>query len=67
MLEAVLLLATIARRFRLELLPGQTLKLVPSVTMRPRNGIKIVVRERTPLGAALRERPAAASAQYATN
>jgi cytochrome P450 len=67
MLEAVLLLTTIAGRFRLELVAGQTLKLVPSVTMRPRNGIKVVVRERGPRASDVRERPAAASAQYATN
>jgi len=46
MMEAVLLLTTIAQRFRLELAPGQTLRLVPSVTMRPRDGIKMIVRER---------------------
>jgi cytochrome P450 len=67
MLEAVLLLTTIARHFRLELVAGQTLKLVPSVTMRPRNGIKVVVRERGHRASDVRERPAAASAQYATN
>ena len=36
MMEAVLLLATIARRFRLEIEPGQTLELLPSITLRPR-------------------------------
>src|SRR5271167_1903231 len=47
MMEAVLLLTAIARRIRLELVPGQTLRLVPSVTMRPRDGIKVVVRRRS--------------------
>ena len=42
MMEAVLLLATIARRIRLELVPGQKLRLVPSVTMRPGDGIMAV-------------------------
>jgi cytochrome P450 len=37
MMEAVLLLATIANRFRLELEPGQKLELLPSVTLRPKN------------------------------
>jgi cytochrome P450 len=44
MLEAVLLLATIAQRYQLELGQGQTLHLVPSMTMRPRDGIKMIVR-----------------------
>jgi cytochrome P450 len=39
MMEAVLLLATIAQRFRLEIEPGQTLELLPSVTLRPRRPI----------------------------
>lgn len=39
MMEAVLLLATIAQRYRLEIEPGQTLELLPSVTLRPRRPI----------------------------
>jgi cytochrome P450 len=46
MMEAILLLATIAQRFRLELVPGQKLRLVPSVTMRPRDGIRMSPRDR---------------------
>jgi cytochrome P450 len=46
MMEAILILAAVAQRYRLELVPGQTLRLVPSVTMRPRDGIKVVVRAR---------------------
>lgn len=46
MMEAILILAAIAQRFRLDLVPGQKLRLVPSVTMRPRDGIKMFVRER---------------------
>ena len=49
MMEAVLILAAIAQRFRLELVPGQTLRLVPSITIRPRDGIKMTVRERAGL------------------
>jgi cytochrome P450 len=37
MMEAVLVLATIAQRYRLEVLPGQTLELLPSITLRPRH------------------------------
>jgi cytochrome P450 len=36
MMEAVLVLATIAQRYRLEVLPGQPLDLMPSITLRPR-------------------------------
>jgi cytochrome P450 len=45
-MEAVLLLATVASRFRLALAPGQTLVLLPSITIRPRGGIRMVVQER---------------------
>jgi cytochrome P450 len=44
MMEAVLLLATIARRFRLEIEPGQTLALLPSITLRPRHPIHVRLR-----------------------
>jgi cytochrome P450 len=46
MMEAVLLLATIAQRWRLELVPGRTLQLIPSVTLRPRDGISMIVHAR---------------------
>ena len=36
MMEAVLVLATIAQKYRLSSLPGQKLKVLPSVTLRPR-------------------------------
>jgi len=39
MMEAVLLLATIAQKYHLTLEPGQTLELVPSITLRPRHGL----------------------------
>jgi cytochrome P450 len=67
MMEAVLLLTAIARRFRLELVPGQTLRLVPSVTMRPRDGIKVVVRERGDTHSVAPDHCMAADVQYATN
>jgi hypothetical protein len=38
-MEAVLILATIARRYRLSVEPGQTLELLPSVTLRPKHGL----------------------------
>ncbi len=45
-MEAVLLLATIARRVRLEAPPGWRLRLAPTVTLRPRDGLPVVVRRR---------------------
>jgi hypothetical protein len=39
MMEAVLILATIARRFRLAVEPGQSLELLPSITLRPRHPV----------------------------
>jgi cytochrome P450 len=47
MTEATLLLATIARRFRLELLPGQQPIPQPSVTLRPKGGISMVLERRS--------------------
>ncbi|MGH9866277.1 MAG: cytochrome P450, partial [Candidatus Acidiferrales bacterium] len=46
MMEATLLLAAIASRFRITLVPGQTIKLWPSITLRPRNGIEVVLSKR---------------------
>jgi hypothetical protein len=37
MMEAVLFLATIARRHRLEIVIGQTLEVMPSITLRLRH------------------------------
>jgi cytochrome P450 len=43
MMETTLLLATIAQRYRLTLVPGQEVKTLPSLTLRPKNGIQMVV------------------------
>ena len=40
MLEAILLTATIAQRFRLDLLPGERLEFDPSVTLRPKRHVR---------------------------
>ena len=42
MMEATLCLATIAQRWRLPLVPGQTIELQPKITLRPRYGIRAV-------------------------
>ena len=45
-MEAVLILATIAQQFRLTLVPNQIIKPLPSVTLRPERGIKMVLEKR---------------------
>jgi cytochrome P450 len=47
MMEAILILATIARRFRLSMAPGQALDLAPSITLRPRGPMRVVAEGRT--------------------
>ncbi len=46
MMEAVLLLATIAQVFRIQIAPGQKVSKQPTVTLRPRNGIPVTLRRR---------------------
>lgn len=46
MMEAVLLLATIAQRFRIEISPGQEVQMQPTVTLRPRHGIPVTLKRR---------------------
>ena len=46
MMEATLLLAMVQRAFHLELVPGQAVKPLPSVTLRPKNGIRVTVHGR---------------------
>lgn len=48
-LEAVLVLAAIVRRYALRLAPGETLRLVPSITLRPEGGLRMVANARVPL------------------
>jgi cytochrome P450 len=46
MMEIVLLLATIGQRFRFSLVPGHPVSLMPAMSLRPKNGIKVVVHSR---------------------
>jgi cytochrome P450 len=46
MMEAQILLATLARRVRLDLLPGHPIEVEPLVTLRPRHGIRMTVHPR---------------------
>jgi cytochrome P450 len=45
-LEGVLVLATIARRWRLDLVPGHRVELQPAVTLRPRHGMAMTAERR---------------------
>jgi len=47
MMEATLLLATIAQRFRLTLVPGHRVQTAPGVTLRPKYGMQMRVEART--------------------
>ena len=46
MMEATLLLATIAQRFRLTLASDRSVEMLPLLTLRPKHGIKMTLRER---------------------
>lgn len=46
MMEIVLLLATIGQRFRFSLLPDHPVTLLPAMSLRPADGIKVVVANR---------------------
>ena len=47
MMEATLLLATIAQRYRMRLVPNQRVEPLASITLRPRNGIRVILEQRT--------------------
>jgi cytochrome P450 len=57
MLEAILVLATIARRFRFALAPGYRLVPDPSLSLRPKGGVRGVLTRRQRLSAVRRDRP----------
>jgi cytochrome P450 len=46
MMEAVLVLATIGQRYHMTLLSDRPLALIPSVTLRPKHGVKMIVHKR---------------------
>jgi cytochrome P450 len=48
--EAMLIVASIARRYRLELLPDQNIKPEPLITLRPSPGIRAIVKRRSGRG-----------------
>jgi cytochrome P450 len=46
MMEAVLLLATVARRYRLALAPDAVIKPLPTMTLRPEHGVRVILERR---------------------
>lgn len=48
LMEAALMLATIARRYRLELAPGALVEPLATMTLRPRHGLPMIPRPRRP-------------------
>jgi cytochrome P450 len=61
LMEVALLLATIAQKFRVRLVPNHKVEPVASITLRPRHGIRVTLEARQPA----RARAAAAPAQSA--
>lgn len=53
-MEATLLLAWIARQFRLQLVPNQCFEPLASITLRPKHGIKVRVKQRAVIGNVVR-------------
>ena len=49
MIEATLLLASILQKVHLDLVPGHPVETLASVTLRPKHGIRVIVRRRVPL------------------
>jgi cytochrome P450 len=47
MMEARLILATIAQKYKLELVPGQDIVPEPEITLRSRNGLQVILVERS--------------------
>src|SRR6202034_2102461 len=46
MMEAVLLLATLAQRYQIRLAPGCVVEPSPTITLRPKHGIKVILSQR---------------------
>jgi cytochrome P450 len=46
MMEIVLLLATIGQRFRFKLDPEHRVEVLPVLSLRPKNGIKVIIEPR---------------------
>jgi cytochrome P450 len=62
MTETILILAVLAQRFRLRLAEGQVVTLQTRITLRPKNGMTMILERRQPVGQAKREPEKAALA-----
>lgn len=47
MMEMMLVLATIGQRFRLQVVPEHPVEIYPAMSLRPRDGVRVVVNDRT--------------------
>ena len=47
MMEIILVLATIGQKFRLELVRDHPVSILPAMSLRPKEGVRLVVRNRT--------------------
>ena len=45
-MEGILIIATIAQKWTMRLVPGQRIKLDPAITLRPKHGIKMKLTRR---------------------
>ena len=45
-MEAVLILSTVAQRFRLRLAPGHNVEVLPALSLRPKHGLKVKLEQR---------------------
>jgi cytochrome P450 len=46
LMETVLILTTIAQKFRLKLVSDEAIKPIPGITLRPENGVKMILEKR---------------------
>jgi len=46
LMEAAILLAAVAQRFQISLVPGQTIEPLASITLRPQSGVRVRLRQR---------------------
>jgi cytochrome P450 len=46
-MEAALVLGTVVQRYHFELVPGQSIMPQPSLTLRPREGVRMVLHARS--------------------
>jgi cytochrome P450 len=46
LMEAAVLLAAVAQRFQISLVPGSTVEPLASITLRPKNGVHVLLRQR---------------------